>query len=82
MSSFPTHLPGRLHNYVGSARSAGLRREVEALLDEGHLEPGQWPGGNLVEASHRFEATMRNAHPELSGDAIRALAWYWSYTNK
>ena len=37
---------------------------------------------DLDDATLRVEQNLRVAHPELSDDAVGALAWDFSFTNK
>jgi hypothetical protein len=80
VSSFPTRLPDALADYVGSDHAHGLRLRVDELLEEARVEPE--PGDGLGDATRRVEHKVGASHPELSVDAVRALAWDFSYSTK
>jgi len=82
ISAFPTRLPDTLAQYVGSVRAEALQGRVEALRKETVLAPSEWMTGDLGEIGRVYEARMRKAHPELSEDAIKALAWDFTYSIK
>jgi hypothetical protein len=82
ISSFPTRLPDALAAYVGVARADHLRKRVDALLSEATLDAHWRETMDLAEATRRVERNLQAAHPELSDDAVRALAWNFSYANK
>lgn len=82
ISSFPTRLPDALAYYIGEPQQGRLRVRVDQLLGEAELDATEWGTMNLADATRRVEDNLRGAHPELSEDAVRALAWNFSYTNK
>jgi hypothetical protein len=82
VSSFPTRLPSALEAYFGSERAARLRELVEQLLSEAWLDWQDWGTSDLVQATQRVAERVGDDHPELSPDAVRALAWNFSYQSK
>jgi hypothetical protein len=83
ISSHPTRLPDALAEYVGSDRAPSLQKRVDALLREAWLDPSEWVGKmDLAAATEEVSASVRRSHPELSDDAVRALAWNFAYASR
>ena len=82
VSACPTRLPSALEAYFGSERAARLREQAEQLLSEAWLDVQDWGTSDLVEATQRVADRIGHNHPELSPDAVRALAWNFSYSNR
>jgi hypothetical protein len=82
ISSYPTRLPDAVSEYFGVDRADGLRERVDVLLSEAWLNPSDWGTPDLSEATRIVEQRMRAAHPELSDDAVKALAWNFSYASR
>lgn len=81
ISSYPTRLADALADYFGEDRAEVLRERVDALLREAWLDRHDWGTTDLSEATRKVEANVRSSHPELSDDAVRALAWNFSYAS-
>lgn len=81
VSSYPTRLPDALTAYFGDDRAEALRERVDALLREAWLDRDDWGTSDLSEATRKVEADMRSCHPELSDDAVKALAWNFGYNS-
>lgn len=82
VSSFPTRLPSSLVQYFGPEHAAGLRERVDQLLKKTWVDPEDWGTRDLAEASRRVATMMELADPELSPDAVQALAWNFSYQSR
>ena len=79
VSAFPTRLPSALEAYFGSERGFVLRERVERLLAEATIDWRDSGTSDLKELTQRVADRMSRDHPELSADAVRALAWNFSY---
>ncbi|MCY7402533.1 MAG: hypothetical protein LH477_16540 [Nocardioides sp.] len=56
-----------------------LLAEVEALLQESLAVPVDWDSMSLGDAGRHVSAEMAKRHPELSQDALEALAWNFTF---
>jgi hypothetical protein len=68
--------------YFGAERAARLQGRVEQLLSQAWLDWQEWGTSDLDEATERVAQQVERNHPELSPDAVRALAWNFSYQSK
>jgi hypothetical protein len=82
ISASPTRLPDALAEYFGGARVKALQKRVDALLREAWMDYADWEGLTLVQATDEVRDRVRQNHPELSDDAVWALAWNFSYASK
>src|SRR5690242_20591526 len=82
ISSHPTRLSVALDDYFGAERAGALRDRVDELLKQAWLDPAEWSGMTLADATDEVRERMRRHHPELSEDAVQALAWNFSYNSK
>ncbi|HET6246294.1 MAG TPA: hypothetical protein VFE47_01245 [Tepidisphaeraceae bacterium] len=60
---------------------AGLRLEsqVLSLIDEVSKFKVDWSKDSLESAGHMIHDEMHRRHPRLSNDALRALAWKFTF---
>ena len=82
ISSFPTRLADAVSEYFGVDRAGGLIGKVDALIAEASIAPSDWGSMTLVDATMQVRIRVGLEHPELSPDAVEALAWHFSYANK
>ncbi len=63
-------------------RATQLNQQIDTILSEaGQFQPN-WNETGLMAGSHLLETHLRARRPELSDEAIKAVAWAWSYWNK
>lgn len=63
-------------------RANQLTQQIDAILNEaGQFQP-DWDETDLAAGSRLLEKHLRARRPELSDEAIKAVAWAWSYWNK
>lgn len=55
---------------------------VRALLDETIKIQLEWGDKSLIEIGEEVQAVLHNRHPELSAQALEALARYYTYLVK
>lgn len=63
-------------------RSTQTLAQIDTILGETEKFAPDWNAHDLAAATSLLEAYMRQRHPELSDNAIKAIAWAWSYWNK
>ena len=81
VSAYPTRLSDALDERFGTD-ARGLRARVDELLSEAWLERSEWAQMTLAEATEHVRGRMRELHPELTDDAVSALAWNFSFNSK
>jgi hypothetical protein len=65
----------RVMQVVGERAGFDLVPRIRRLLEDLHnAEPPLWAAESVAEIGRRAEAWLGSRHPELSGEAIRALA--------
>jgi hypothetical protein len=66
---------------LGADAAARLRPHLDQLIDEAVCWPVDWSRHDLGSASRLMCDGMAGRHPELSGEAIAALAWEFGYSH-
>ena len=56
-----------------------LLEEVVALVEESERIPAAWTSQSLGDAGRAAAEEMGARHPRLSGEALTALAWNYSF---
>ena len=64
---------------VGAGTAERLRPGLERLADETLYWPVDWGCHDLLSAMEVVRGGLAERHPELSGDAVEALVWEFSY---
>lgn len=59
-----------------------LSGQIVALLTEAEQFRPNWDEVDLAAATQLAAAHMRKLRPELTDEAIKAIAWAWSYWNR
>jgi hypothetical protein len=81
-TSWPSRDEARLVGEFGPEGAADLIPRIRQLEDEFYASDARFVVSDLKEmgdaAAHRFQSM----HPELSEEAIRALAWCYTYDFK
>ena len=72
----------RLAHEIGKEEAEALLPEITALLSEMDSIPVDWTSMDLNAATDHVVAVMRERHPELDHDALRALDWLYSWVNR
>jgi hypothetical protein len=75
----PKRDPERVLAKFGDGVGLDLVAYSQAVLTELYNEQPDWNTENLAEATERAVDKVRASHPELSGDAIEALRWSYSW---
>jgi hypothetical protein len=68
------------HRFVDQADQ--VSGQIAALLTEAEQFRPNWDEVDLAAATQLAEAHMRKFRPELTDEAIKAIAWAWSYWNR
>lgn len=77
---WPSAHPDAVEQQVDHA--ADLLPRVKALLNELDRDASQWFHPDLAMMFHRVENALRQRHPELTDDAVKALANWFAYNYK
>lgn len=64
---------------VATSDPAGLVARVTAIVEESVAVPVDWSALSLGDAGRAAAAEMARRHPELSQDALDALAWNFTF---
>jgi hypothetical protein len=67
---------------LGGGAAERLGPLLKQLVAEAVSWPVDWSLHDLGSASRLVEEGMAGRHPELSSEAIAALAWEFSYSNR
>jgi hypothetical protein len=59
-----------------------LIARVRAILDEVYAEPIELPGETLAGSTARIAALLAERHPELDGDAVKAVADHFAFNTR
>ncbi|RKR73943.1 hypothetical protein [Frondihabitans australicus] len=80
-SSYPRERPESVAQAFGP-RSSGLVDDVRALLRETEECAADVDRTDAGDSFRAVRAAMVARHPELDDEAVRALAWAWSYGDR
>jgi hypothetical protein len=81
-SSHPVRNPDGLTKEFGPSKGSELISQVRALVDESDGINIDWTKHSLKSARDEVLRIMRERHPELTDEAIQALAWRFSFVNR
>ncbi|MFI6295757.1 hypothetical protein ACIBEJ_29460 [Nonomuraea sp. NPDC050790] len=81
-ASWPRKDPAALAKALGPEQAAKLLPTLDALADEMLDIPVNWTDHTLRSGTAEAVAEMRVRHPGLTGEALRQLGRYFSYTWK
>jgi hypothetical protein len=78
--SFPRANPAAVIAEFGRRKGAELTAYVESILEEFSAIETDWTTHTLATGTHAAISLMRDAHPELSDEALHALGWEFSWS--
>jgi len=81
-ASWPQQDEASLVRDLGAERAPALRAQVDALRGEMGAIEIDWTTHSLASGGAFARAEMRRRHPELSDEALDALAWEVTYNWK
>jgi len=81
-SSYPRPDPRAVLTLQTSRDSHALLAQVQALEDEVFAVPVDWSTVSLSAGGDHVQGVIAARHPELSPDAVHALRWQFTYTNR
>lgn len=74
--------PSRVIAEFGASEGPRLARTAMAIVDEAFAVPIDWAAHTLQSATEKVGTQLRARHPELSDEAISAILWEYSYSNR
>jgi hypothetical protein len=81
-----TSWPARDERFVaeafGAEHAAVLLAEIRQLEDDFYSSDARFISEDLGEMGKRAAVQFRSRHPELAEEAVRALAWCYTYDYK
>ena len=80
--SWPSRDEARLVEEFGSELAASLLPEIRKLEDDFYESDARHTAIDLREMGERASGRFRTRHPEPAEEAIRALAWCYTYDYK
>jgi hypothetical protein len=80
VASVPSADIGRLRDEFGADRADSLGQRVEAVVREVDALPTDWSSESLEAAGERVGGIIRDRHPELTDEAVKALVWHFTWT--
>jgi hypothetical protein len=80
--SWPQPDDTRVVDRFGTDVAATLLPQIRELKDEFYASEASLVVADLKEMGDVAAAQFRKKHPELSEDAIQALAWCYTFANK
>jgi hypothetical protein len=78
-TSWPARDEARLVDRYGEEGAIRLLPRINALVDEFYESDAYATEPELAAVGDRAAARFRAAHPEISQDAVEALAWCYSW---
>jgi putative intracellular protease/amidase len=78
-SSFPRHDPAAVMARFGNKKGGELIARVDALIGELFAVEVAWSEHTLVSGTDLATSRIRESHPELNEEAIKALGWEFSF---
>jgi hypothetical protein len=78
--SSPTRDYAVLARAFGEARARGLAGQVQVLLGEVDSMQVDWQKHDLASAGDEVVRLMGSRHPELTKEALKALAWTFTFS--
>jgi hypothetical protein len=66
---------------LGADAAERLGSRLKQLADESVYWPVDWDRQDLLSATEGLRGGLTEAHPELSGEAVEALVWDFSYAH-
>ncbi len=80
--AWPSRDEDRVVRQFGRAEAELLMPQVRAWADDFYASDAHIHAPTLVEMGDRAEAEFRLRHPEASDEAVRALAWCYTFDFK
>jgi len=81
-SSWPQRDEQSLVREFGSERAGVLIQKLQELEEEFYSSSARFVAKDLAEMGWMASEQFRSKHPELTGEAIQALAWCYTYDFK
>jgi hypothetical protein len=81
-SAWPLRDDARVVAQLGPDEAATLLPQIHSLTDEFYESDARHKGRDLAEMADFATADFRARHPELSDDAVEALAWCYTFDYK
>lgn len=80
--AWPHRSPDAVAAAVGVDTAERLRPHLKRLADETLYWPVDWDRHDLLSAMDVMRGGLAERHPELSGEAVEALVWEFSYVHR
>ena len=81
-TTWPARAEDRLVAYFGQKAALELLPIVRALEDDFYRSDARFTAATLEEMAGTASARFRALHPEISDEAVAALAWCYTYDYK
>lgn len=81
-ASWPSRDDARLVERFGVDQALDLVPSVRQLKEEFYESEAEYVAADLAEMGGMASRRFRELHPEISDDAVRALAWCYTYDYK
>jgi hypothetical protein len=81
-TSWPARDERLVAEAFGAERAPVLLTEIRRLEDDFYSSDARFTSGDLLEMEERATVQFQSRHPELSEEAVGALAWCYTYDYK
>lgn len=81
-TSWPSRDDARVVAALGPEVASTVMPTVRSLEDDFYLSDAQHVATDLTDMAERASADFARIHPEVPDDAVRALAWCYTYDYK
>lgn len=81
-NAWPSRDEARLVERFGASTTADLLPRIRELEDDFYASNARFTVSDLGEMGHVAADQFRETHPEISDNAVRALAWCYTYDYK
>ena len=81
-SAWPDRDDARVVRRFGAAAATTLLPQIRQLADDFYASDARDKAADLREMGERAMARFRARHPEISDEAVHALAWCYTYDYK
>ncbi len=79
MTSWPQRNETRLVEFLGAEIAIALIPHLRHLEEDFYTSTARFTESSLIEMGNIAAANFRASHPEISDDAVEALAWCYTF---
>ena len=81
-STHPDRSDARIQERFGEDQAVAILAELHALVDDFYASDAKLVSPDLAAMSVRATTQFKKSHPDISDDAVNALAWCYTFDYK